>query len=195
MTNIGKARAGVRRFGRSVPLVVALVMLLGLFAQVGCSEGDSSKTTSKKSKRTSSNEGDAPNFKLRSLDGKTVELKSLGGKIVVIDFWATWCPPCKITLPLMNKVYKKTRGKDVEVFGISTDRMPSTKVKQFVKKNNLSMPILHDKDGMVSRRYGVRGIPTMFIIDQDGNIQDKHVGADRSLDKKVLKKIKELLGE
>ncbi len=193
MAYTSKAHAGVRRFGRSVPLVVALLMLLGLFAQVGCSGGDSSKTTAKKSKGTSVSEGDAANFKLKSLDGETVELKSLRGKVVVIDFWATWCPPCKITLPLLNKVYKETRGKDVEVFGISTDRMSSAKVKKFIKKNNISMPILHDTDGAVSKKYGVRGIPTMFIIDQDGNIQDKHVGADRSLDKKVLKKIKELL--
>jgi len=194
MTYMGDTGAGVRRVGQLVALVAVLIMVLALVVQSSCS-GDEASHKSGKSKQTSGSEGNAPNFKLTLLDGRVVELKSLRGKIVVIDFWATWCPPCRITLPLMNKVYKKTRGKDVEVFGISTDRVSSQKVKEFVKKNRISMPILHDRNGTVSRKYGIRGIPAMFIIDKQGNIHDKHVGADRSLDKKVLKEIKKLLGE
>ena len=194
MTYIGDTRAGVRRVGRLAPLVAVLITALAIAVQTSCSKDEASHKSGK-SNRTSGSEGNAPNFKLKSLDGKTVELKSLRGKIVVMDFWATWCPPCRITLPLMNKVYEKTRGKDVKVFGISTDRVSPQKVRDFAKKMNISMPILHDRSGTVSRQYGVRGIPTMFIIDQEGNIHDKHVGADRSLDKKVLKEIKELLEE
>jgi len=194
MTYMGDTRAGVRRFGQLAALVAVLIITLALVVQTSCS-GDESSQKSDKSNRTSDSEGNAPNFKLKSLDGKAVELKSLKGKIVVIDFWATWCPPCRITLPLMNNIYKKTRGKDVEVFGISTDRVSSQKVREFAKKMNLSMPILHDRNGTVSRKYGIRGIPAMFIIDQQGNIHDRHVGADRSLDKKVLEEIAKLLKE
>ncbi|MBN1594126.1 MAG: TlpA family protein disulfide reductase [Candidatus Coatesbacteria bacterium] len=189
------ARTGVSRFGQSFPLIIVLVLMVGLFAQVSCSGSSSSKSSGKDSKETSSSQGDAPNFKLESLDGETVELSKLKGKIVVIDFWATWCPPCRITLPLVNKVYEKTRGKDVEVFGISTDRSEASKVKAFIKKNNISMPILHDKTGVIANNYGVRGIPTMVIIDKKGNIHQKHVGGDPSLDKKVLKEIEDLLGD
>jgi len=194
MAYTGDTRAAVRRVGQLVALIAVLVMFSALVVQTSCSRDEDSHKSGK-SNRTSGSEGDAPNFKLNSLDGKTVELKSLRGKIVVIDFWAIWCPPCRITLPLMNNIYEKTRGKNVEVFGISTDRVSSQKVRKFVEKNNLSMPILHDRNGTVSRKYGVRGIPTMFIIDQQGDIYDRHVGADRLLDKKVLRKIDQLLGE
>ncbi len=196
MAYTGDTRAAVRRVGQLVALIAVLVMVLALVFQTGCSGDDAGDSgRGGKSRQASGSEGDAPNFKLNSLDGKTVELKSLRGKIVVIDFWAIWCPPCRITLPLMNKIYEKTRGKNVEVFGISTDRVSSQKVRKFVEKNNLLMPILHDRNGTVSRKYGVRGIPTMFIIDQQGDIYDRHVGADRLLDKKVLRKIDQLLGE
>lgn len=183
-----------RRVGRLARLLGVLIAALGLVTLASCSTDDSGASSkSGKSGKTSGGEGAAPDFKLDSLDGKTVELASLKGKIVVIDFWATWCPPCRITLPLVNKVYEQTRGKDVEVYGISTDRVSSQRVKEFVKQNKISMPILHDRNGTVSMKYGVRGIPTMFIIDRDGNIRDKHVGGDPSLDKKVLKEIEELL--
>ncbi len=196
MAYTGDTRAAVRRVGQLVALIAVLVMFSALVVQTGCSGDDAGDSgRGGKSNRTSGDEGDAPNFKLKSLDGEMVELKSLRGKIVVIDFWATWCPPCRITLPLMNKIYEKTRGKDVEVFGISTDRISSEKVKEFVKKNKISMPILHDRNGTVSRKYGIRGIPAMFIIDQQGDIYDRRVGADQLLDKKVLKKIDQLLGE
>ncbi|MCD6326255.1 TlpA family protein disulfide reductase [bacterium] len=188
-----------RRLGKA-PLVSIIglflsILLLGMLSQQACSDEETTGTNSPKKARTSRKSSGklAPNFKLKSLKGDVVELKSLRGKVVVIDFWATWCPPCKITLPLVNNIYKKTRGKEVEVLGINLDRGSISKVKSFIKKGNLSMPILIDEGGKISTKYGVRGIPTLVVIDQDGHIYDKHVGADRSLDKKVLKKIDELL--
>ena len=187
-----------RGFGKaplaSIIGLILSIVLLGMLSQQACSEEGTTGTSKKGTKAGKKSSGKlAPNFKLKSLDGDTVELKSLRGKVVVVDFWATWCPPCKITLPLVNNIYKKTRGKEVEVFGINLDRGSMSKVKSFIKKSDLSMPILIDEGGKVSNKYGVRGIPTLVVIDQDGHIYDKHVGADRSLDKKVLKKIDELL--
>ena len=184
----------LRRVARLARFVGVLIAALGLVVLQSCSKNDTGASSkSGKSGKTSSSQNAAPDFKLDSLDGKTVQLASLKGKIVVIDFWATWCPPCRIVLPLVNKIYEQTRGKDVEVYGISTDRVSSEKVKSFVKENKITMPILHDRTGTVSMKYGVQGIPTIFVIDRDGNISDKHVGADPSLDKMILSKIEELL--
>lgn len=176
-----------------------LLMLFALFSlpfMVGCSNEPSSKSNKTANSKAAPRRGPlAPNFTLKSLDGETVELSSLRGSVVVIDFWATWCPPCRITLPLMNKLYKETRGENVKVFGISTDRVSSLKVKAFARKNNLVMPILHDRNGTVSRAYGIRAIPTALVIGKNGCIRDRHLGADRSIDKKLLEKVDELLKE
>lgn len=174
--------------------LLALSAMLSLPFVVGCSnEPPSSKSTSAKAAPSSGPQ--APNFTLKSLDGETVELSSLRGNVVVIDFWATWCHPCRVTLPLMNKVYEQTRGKDVSVFGISTDRVSSLRVKKFVSKNNLVMPILHDRNGTTARAYGIRAIPTTLVIGKNGCIRDKHIGADPLIDKKLLEKVNELLRE
>jgi len=176
--------------------LLMLFAVLSLPFMAGCAEKPQPSETESASAKAAPGRGpQAPNFRLNSLDGETVELSALKGNVVVIDFWATWCYPCRVTLPLMNKVYKQTRGKDVSVFGISTDRVSSLRVKDFAKKNNLEMPILHDRDGTTARAYGIRAIPTTLVIDKNGCIRDKHIGADRLIDKKLLEKVDELLRE
>ncbi|MBN2207978.1 MAG: TlpA family protein disulfide reductase, partial [Candidatus Coatesbacteria bacterium] len=174
MDRVYRGTAGISRLTCIVSQLIAVVLLLAL---VGCSS-DEGEAETEASTTSVSSAGDAPDFTLRTLDGDTVRLSSLKGKVVILDFWATWCPPCRVTLPLMNKVYEKTRGKDVEVFGVSTDRGPSSKVRSFVESNNISMPILLDSESEASSAYGIRAIPTMFIIDQKGNIHEKHIGGD-----------------
>ena len=190
--------ASVRRARHLLILVVALVAVLSLAFMAACSNESSSgrQTSNSASSKSAPKRGPlAPNFTLRSLDGETVELSSLRGDVVVIDFWATWCPPCRITLPLVNKVYKETRGENVKVFGISTDRVSSAKVRDFLQQNNMELPVLHDRDGTVARAYGVRAIPTTLVIGKYGCIRDRHLGADRLIDKKLLEKVNELLKE
>ena len=118
----------------------------------------------------------APNFQLKTKDGVVVELEKLSGKVVVLNFWATWCPPCRAEMPGFISVYKKLKSKGVEVIGISLDQKGWSVVEPFVKNNEIPYPVVVD-DFTVAKLYGeISGIPTTFIVDRKGNIQDSHVG-------------------
>jgi len=118
----------------------------------------------------------APNFVLKSSDGTTYELNKYKGKVVVVNFWATWCGPCRKEIPDFIEVYKKYEEKGLEIIGISLDRDGWAKVKPFVKANNISYPIVVD-DANVAPSFGkIEFIPTTFIVDKNGNIVDEHVG-------------------
>ena len=118
----------------------------------------------------------APNFTLNDLNGKPHTLSSTKGKVVILDFWATWCPPCREEIPHFISLYGKYRRKGLEVIGISLDRGGTEPVRRFVDTNGINYPILMG-DQKVTRDYGgIRSIPTTFIIDRQGRITEKFVG-------------------
>ncbi len=119
----------------------------------------------------------APNFALKTADGKTVELKKLQGKVVVVNFWATWCGPCRREIPGMMKVYDKYKGKGLEIVGIALDRDGWNDVKPYLEKSPISYPIVIGERKLTEQYGGVEAIPTTFIVDRKGNIVAKHVGA------------------
>jgi len=134
-------------------------------------------------------------FTLKDLDGKSVSLSSLKGKIVILDFWATWCGPCKASFPGMQKVVNKYKADDsvvilfVDTFERGKDR--TQKVADFIKKNNYSFHVLFDNqledsnDFEVAPKYGITGIPTKIIIGPDGNIKFRAVGYSGNTEKLV----------
>ena len=117
----------------------------------------------------------APGFRLESLAGKKVTLTDLKGNVVVLDFWATWCGPCRMSLPHLDKLYKEQKENGVQFFAVNL-REQKDEIEQFVKETKLAVPVLMDGDGKVAESYGVEGIPTTVVIGKDGKARKVFVG-------------------
>jgi thiol-disulfide isomerase/thioredoxin len=130
----------------------------------------------------------APNFRLTTLDGRTLTLENLAGKVVLIDFWATWCGPCRNALPHIQQIVKKFDGQPLVVLSISQDS-DQAKWKEFVGKNEMTWLQYWDRgSGPLSKMFGVTAIPATFTIDADGVLEDQHVG-DANIEGKLKKLI------
>ncbi len=136
--------------------------------------------------------GKAPAFSLKDIKGNIVTLESLKGKVVFVDFWATWCGPCKEEFPELDALYKKYGKDGFEVVGISVDKSESN-VAEFLKKRPVSFTILTNTNGDVAEAYGLPGMPTGFIIGKDGVIRYRHVGFSKAFLPVYEKEIVELL--
>ncbi len=175
---------------------VILFLLLSFSVSLISYAGNVEKLSSSESKsnRSTEKEGDkAPNFSLKSVDGKTVKLSDYKGKIVIIDFWATWCPPCRRGVPDLISIQKEFK-KDVVVIGISLDREKTIKdVPGFIKDYGINYPVVYGDDKVTIDYGGIRSIPTSFVIDRKGNVVDSHIGL---VPKEVFTdKVKELLNK
>ena len=118
----------------------------------------------------------AIDFTLKDLAGKPHKLSDYRGKIVFLNFWATWCPPCRAEMPSMQKMYSAW-DKDKYVMLAVDVRERKSSVLAFSRKYKYTFPILLDLDGSIAKKYFVRGIPTTYIIDEKGNIVAHHVGS------------------
>ncbi|PLT29339.1 redoxin domain-containing protein [Peribacillus deserti] len=116
----------------------------------------------------------APGFKLTTIDGKSVKLSDYRGKKIMLNFWATWCPPCKKEIPEMEE-YSKQMGKDQIILAVNMD--PQADVKGFAAKMGMTFPILLDTDNEVNTTYKIISIPTTYFIDSKGIISSKILGA------------------
>ena len=120
----------------------------------------------------------APNFQFQNPDGQTVALSDLQGRPVMLNFWATWCGPCRIEMPFIQEVFEDKVWSDQGLILLTVNGGESpAKVERFMRDNSHSFPVLIDGKSNVSRAYNVRGIPTTFFIDKDGIIQDIKIGA------------------
>jgi peroxiredoxin len=118
----------------------------------------------------------APNFMLPTLEGTPLRLNSFRGKVVFLNFWATWCPPCRHEMPVMETLYREFKDSGFEVVAISIDTKGKESVASFAKKLKLTFPILLDREMAVMRQYEVRGLPATFLIDREGRIAQVAVG-------------------
>lgn len=118
----------------------------------------------------------APDFQLRSRDGQSVSLSDFRGKPVLINFWTTWCPPCRAEMPYLQEIYDDWSGRGLVVLTVNVGESPS-KVREFMQAYNLSLPMLLDTEGATVQKYTISAIPITFFIDKDGIIQAKIIGA------------------
>jgi thiol-disulfide isomerase/thioredoxin len=129
----------------------------------------------------------APPFAVTTVDGQTISMDALQGKVVLLDFWATWCGPCREALPHIQKVAKKFQGEPLVILSVSLDA-DEQKWKDFIIKNEMTWPQYRDGGftGPIAKMFGVNAIPHTFTIDSDGVLQEEHVG-DASIEGKLKK--------
>ncbi|AZU62068.1 peroxiredoxin family protein [Neobacillus mesonae] len=152
-----------------------------------------SKQDVQKSVKIGFQEGNkAPNFQLKTLEGKDVQLSDMKGKKLILNFWATWCPPCKAEMPHMQKFYQDNKGKNVEILAVNltTAEKNPNGIDKFVKDYGLTFPVLLDSTGEIGDAYQAFTIPTSYIIDTNGIIYKKIVGPmDKEMMTELMKSI------
>lgn len=120
---------------------------------------------------------EAPNFHLRDLAGNVVSLSQLRGKVVLLNFWATWCGPCRVEMPAMEQLYRTLPRREFEILAISTDPLGAAVTRPFQQEMGFTFPILHDSEYRVGLTYGARTLPITFMVDREGVIRQKIFGA------------------
>jgi thiol-disulfide isomerase/thioredoxin len=130
----------------------------------------------------------APNFRVTTLDGKTVSMDSLQGKVVLVDFWATWCGPCNQELPHVQEIAKQYAGRPLVVLSVSWDK-DETKWKDFIGKHGMTWEQYRDADQSVTKLFNIESIPHYFTIDTDGVLQTEQLGGGSDIDGKLKKMV------
>lgn len=133
----------------------------------------------------------APDFTLKSMNGSNVRLSELKGDVILLNFWASWCGPCRTEMPLLNKLHNKYKRIGFTVLGVNVEES-NTAALAFLDENKVSFPILWDSKNTVSKQYNVLAMPTTVMIDRDGQVRYIHKGfqdGDERVYKKVIKKL------
>ncbi len=164
--------------GYGCRFALALVVLLGVACDSGYSDGRQDKENAVVVRRAPPAMGSqAPEFRLLDLQGKWHALPDYHGKVVLLNFWATWCGPCRVEMPGMETLYQEFRDEDLAILAVSSDPQGSIVTRPFATSNELTFPILHDSDYRVSGSYGVRTLPMSFLIDRNGTLTHRVFGA------------------
>jgi peroxiredoxin len=136
----------------------------------------------------------APDFTLRTLDGKNLRLGEQRGRVVLVNFWATWCGPCRQEMPHLNKLYDKYRSSGFMLLGVNVDEDTRNAVA-VADKLGVRFPVLPDADKRVSQKYDLRAMPSTVLIDRDGRVRHVHRGYQSGFEDTYDRQIRELLKE
>ena len=135
---------------------------------------------------TQDESGPAPAFELKDLNGQVRTLSQFKNKVLVLNFWATWCPPCRAEIPDFVATYNAYKDKGLAIIGISVDRIAPAALAQFVKANNMTYPVAFNTQKIADDYQPGDYIPVTIVIDKKGNIRSRHVGA---IDQEVLESL------
>ncbi len=163
-------------------IVILVLCLAGFFLLAQCSQEKESST------------GLAPDFTLQTLDGQEITLSRLKGKVVLLDFWATWCGPCRESIPHLIQLYKDYHENGFVLVGMDLDKGDVETVRRFVQSMNIPYPIIVTPDD-VARSYKVSGIPATILIDKEGRIQERMAGFSSAIAERLTRKVAELTSE
>jgi peroxiredoxin len=135
----------------------------------------------------------APNFSLPGLDGEMVSLSDYRGHVVLVNIWATWCPPCVDEMPSLEALYQKFKDENFEILAISIDEVGAEAVAPFMKKNNLSFAALLDPEGTIKNAYQTTGVPESFIVDRQGILVEKIIGPRNWADPATVRYLRDFI--
>ncbi|MEJ2142651.1 MAG: TlpA disulfide reductase family protein [Gammaproteobacteria bacterium] len=134
----------------------------------------------------------APDFNLKGEDGKWYKLSEMKGKVVVMNFWATWCPPCRYEMPALERLWEKVKDKNIIILGINVGEDADT-IFEFTGTYPMSFPVPMDIDGKVIEQYPIRGLPTTYVINPQGMVTHRAVGSRNWDEEWMVNKLKSLL--
>lgn len=164
--------------------ILLSVLFLGLLFQTGCDSDVTREGTDRQwvfpvdvRKARPDLQQQAPEFTLIDLQGRRQSLAEYKGKVILLNFWATWCGPCRVEMPSMETVYRELQNEGFEILAISSDPQGAVVTRPFSESNDLTFPILHDTEYDVSGVYGVRTLPMSFLIDRHGTLRHRVFGA------------------
>jgi len=153
-----------------------LLILMTALLLVSCSEQNGTQTPASGNVGTGKGQL-APNFTLTDMQGQQVSLADLKGKVVILNFWATWCPPCREEMPSMEMLHRKYKDQGLVILAVNVEQEGMAAVKGFLQKTPYTFPILLDTEAEVQNLYKVFRFPESFIIDKNGNVVEKVIGA------------------
>ncbi len=139
-------------------------------------------------------QGPAPDFALKSNTGKNLRLSEYRGQVVMINFWASWCGPCRQEMPLLEDMYKRYQSLGFTILGVNVEE-DSSKAKRLLKEIPVSFPILFDNRNQVSKMYNVVAMPSTVLVDRDGNMRYLHKGYKPGYEKEYQKQVRALVRE
>jgi len=169
------------------------VFVLFLFMIIaGCGRAEANSNNKKNEEKVGLAKSNiAPDFTLNDMEGNSHTLSQYRGQVILIDFWATWCPPCVVEIPHFVKLYNKYNEKGFVILGASLDNNEK-KLKSFVSNQAMNYPVLVNA-GNVSSKYAIQAIPTAYLIDKQGKIEKKFVGYRPGYEKEIEKILLKLL--
>ena len=138
--------------------------------------------------------GPAPNFTLKSRSGKNIKLSELRGQVVLINFWASWCGPCRQEMPKLNDLYERYHGLGFTILGVNVEQ-DSRNAQKLLKDIPVNFPVLFDTSNTVSQLYNVSAMPSTVIVDRNGNMRFLHKGYQSGYEAEYQKQVKSLLLE
>jgi thiol-disulfide isomerase/thioredoxin len=153
--------------------IAALCLTTTLLSLSGCSKQQSGTSAQKKGVVESK---PAPDVTLKSISGESLTLSSLKGKVVLLNFWATWCPPCREEIPSMMKLNSFMAGKPFQMLAVSIDEGGKKAVEDFFAESRFSLPAYLDPETAAAKVYGITGVPETFVIDKQGIVVKKVIG-------------------
>ncbi|MFQ5643003.1 MAG: TlpA family protein disulfide reductase [Thiogranum sp.] len=138
--------------------------------------------------------GPAPDFTLKSADGSNLRLSEFRGEVVMINFWASWCAPCRQEMPLLDELYTQYQPLGFTILGVNVEE-DSTRARQMLRNIPVNFPVLFDNKSNVSKLYNVVAMPSTVLVDRDGNIRYLHQGYKPGYEESYQEQVRELIRE